>query len=74
MTLLKRKCYNETEIDAAREAAETTLFWAVMYVSEKGGNIMRKGLSMVVFIIGIVTVLCGAAATVMGALGLAAGD
>ena len=35
---------------------------------------MRKGLSMVVFIIGIVTVLCGAAATVMGTLGLAAGD
>ena len=35
---------------------------------------MRKGLSTVVFIIGIVTLLCGAAATVMGALGLAAGD
>ncbi len=31
---------------------------------------MKRGLSIVVFVVGIVTVLCGAAATAMGALGL----
>ncbi len=33
---------------------------------------MKRGLSIVVFVVGIVTVLCGAAATAMGALGLSA--
>lgn len=34
---------------------------------------MSKGFAIVVFIVGIVTVMCGAAATAMGAVGLGRG-
>ncbi len=33
---------------------------------------MRRGLSAAVFVLGIAVVLCGAAATVLGAVGMAA--
>ncbi len=40
---------------------------------EKEVQIMSKGFAIVVFIVGIVTVMCGAAATAMGAVGLGRG-
>lgn len=33
-------------------------------------SLLKKGLAIVVFVVGIITMLCGAAATTMGAVGL----
>ena len=37
---------------------------------KKEVNQLKKGLAIVVFVVGIITMLCGAAATTMGAVGL----
>ena len=57
LTLPKTRCYNRKEKRGRKRRCSS----------------MTKGFAIVVFIVGIVTVMCGAAATAMGAVGLGRG-
>lgn len=35
---------------------------------------MKRGLALATFIIGVISVLCGAAATILGAIGMSKGE